>query len=330
MPRPRLSLEQYRDGVLGGDRQVLARAITLVESTRADDAALAAQLLQALLPCTGGAWRVGITGVPGAGKSTLIDRLGVLLLGRGHRVAVLAVDPSSALSGGSILGDKTRMEALGADPRAFVRPSPAGRTLGGVARRTRETLLLCEAAGFDVVLIETVGVGQSETAVAEMVDCFITLLIPGGGDELQGIKKGLIELTDLLVINKADGDQAGPAAAAAREYTAALRYLRPRHRCWRARALLASGLTGQGLPELWAAVGEHRAAMQQSGELAALRREQRGRWLWGAVEEQLLEDLLRDPAVQAALPAVEAQVLDGVLPPGAAAAALLARRGAPG
>lgn len=319
---PRLAIEDYERGVVAGDRGVLARAVTLIESRAPRDAALARALLQRLLPRTGGAHRIGITGVPGVGKSTFIDELGMRLVEAGKRVAVLAIDPTSQLSGGSILGDKTRMQRLALDARAFVRPSPSGLTPGGVARRTRETLLLCEAAGFDVVLVETVGVGQGETAVADMVDFFLVLVLPGSGDELQGIKKGVFELADALAVNKIDGDNAHKARLALAELKAALRYLPPKRASWRPRALGISGLTGAGLPELWATIEEHRAQLAASGELAALRAGQQRTWLWALIREQL-EHAFRARA-GAQLAAVEAAVEAGTLAPGAGADELIA------
>ena len=323
MARRRLSLDAYADGLLAGDRSVLARAITLIESSRPDDQALAQQLLARVLPHTGGAVRVGLTGVPGVGKSTLLDTLGLQLVDAGHRVAVLAVDPSSALSGGSILGDKTRMGRLAVHPSAFIRPSPSATTLGGVTKRTRETLLLCEAAGFDVVLVETVGVGQSETTVAQMVDHFVVLTLPNAGDELQGIKKGVLELADVLAVNKADGDALPAARRALRELIAALRYLRPRHPEWSPPTLLVSGLSGDGLPELWQAVLDHRAALEESGRLQTQRREQQRGWMWSMIEERLLRRFREHPAVREALDDVEAAVLDGRTTPTLAADVLL-------
>ncbi len=311
MARPRLSLQDYVDGVLAGDRPVLARAITLVESRREADSALAQSLLERLLPHTGRSVRVGITGTPGVGKSTLLDALGLSLIERGHKLAVLAVDPSSTVSGGSILGDKTRMARLAMRPEAFIRPSPSAASLGGVTRRTRETMLLCEAAGFDVVLVETVGVGQSETAVADMVDHFVVLSLPNSGDELQGIKKGVLELADVLAVNKADGDAMAQASLALRELKAALRYLRPRFSEWTPRALKVSGLSGDGLDELWQAVLDHRAALSETGRLGDVRKEQLRRWMWAMIEERLVATFKADPAVQAKLEALESQVIAG-------------------
>ena len=320
----RLTVAAYERGVLDGDRGVLARAVTLIESRDASDGALAQQLLKRLLPHTGRAHRVGITGVPGVGKSTFIDELGMRLLDDGKRVAVLAVDPSSQLSGGSILGDKTRMHRLALDPRAFVRPSPSGLSPGGVARRTREAMLLCEAAGFDVVLVETVGVGQGETAVADMVDFFLVLVLPGSGDELQGIKKGVFELADALAVNKADGDGATRAKLALSELRSAQRYLPRKRASWAPRAVAVSGLTGAGLDELWTAVVEHRAMLEASGELAALRAGQQRTWMWTLIRERLDWMFRGHPAVAAALPRIEAAVEAGTITSSAAADELIA------
>jgi LAO/AO transport system kinase len=325
--RPRLTLEAYERGVRGQDRAVLAQAITLIESRQESDAALAQELLARLLPETGGAHRVGITGVPGVGKSTFVDAIGMFLLERGHRVAVLAIDPSSTLSGGSILGDKTRMGRLSLEPRAFIRPSPSSATPGGIARRTRETMLLCEAAGFDVVLVETVGVGQGETAVADMVDFFLVLALPGSGDELQGIKKGVLELADAIAVNKSDGDGANRARTALGDLKAALRYLPRKRASWLPRALAISGLTGAGLPELWAVIEEHRAALASTGELTALRSEQQRAWMWSLIVDRLERAFRTNPRVAARLPAVEADVIAGRTTPTAAAESLLGELG---
>jgi LAO/AO transport system kinase len=303
---------------------VLAQAVTLIESRDPADAALAQVLLGRLLPATGGARRVGITGVPGVGKSTFIDELGMRLLAAGKRVAVLAIDPSSQLSGGSILGDKTRMARLSLEPAAFIRPSPSGLSWGGVARRTRETMLVCEAAGFDVVLVETVGVGQGETAVAEMVDFFLVLVLPGAGDELQGIKKGVFELADGLAVNKADGDGAARARVALGDLRAALRYLPRRRASWQPRALAISAHTGAGLDELWAMIDDHHAALAAAGELAALRADQQRTWMWSLIRERLESGFRRHPAVVAALPALEAAVQAGAITSTTAADELLA------
>lgn len=300
-------------GVRGGDRATLARAITLIESKRADHQKKAHQLVQELLPQTGQAIRVGITGAPGVGKSLTIDTLGSHLTGKGHKVAVLAVDPSSTRTGGSILGDKTRMARLAADDSAFVRPSPSSGTLGGVAAKTRETMLLCEAAGFDVVLVETVGTGQSETAVADMTDFFLALMLPGAGDELQGIKKGLVELADMIAINKADGDNVKRATTAAAEYRAALHILNPRSPNWTPPVVTYSALTGTGIAELWGQVLAHRERLTGSGELAARRRSQQVKWMWSMLEERLFAKLRSDPGLRARLPRIEAAVGEGRL-----------------
>jgi LAO/AO transport system kinase len=326
--RPRLSVDDYERGVRAADRAVLAQAVTLVESRNAADGVLAQELLARVLPQTGGARRVGITGVPGVGKSTFIDELGMKLLAAGHRVAVLAVDPSSAITGGSILGDKTRMQRLSVEPAAFIRPSPSGLSPGGVARRTRETMLLCEAAGFDVVLVETVGVGQGEMAVADMVDFFLVLALPGAGDELQGIKKGVFEMADAIAVNKADGDGATRAKLALSDLRAALRYLPRKRPGWATRAVAISGATGLGLDELWAIVDEHHAALGASGELAALRADQQRSWMWSLIRERLEAAFRGNAAVASALPALEADVLAGRATPTAAADQLLRAFGA--
>jgi LAO/AO transport system kinase len=315
------------DQVRAGDRRALARAITLVESTRPDHREEAAALLADVLPATGGAVRLGISGPPGVGKSTFIEAFGTHLTGAGHRVAVLAVDPSSSRSGGSILGDKTRMERLVRDGGAFIRPSPSGGELGGVARRTREALLLCEAAGFDVVLVETVGVGQSEIAVADLTDLFVLLASPAGGDDLQGIKRGIMELADLVVVTKADGDLAAAATHAAADIRRALHLLRPRHPEVEAQVLLASSVAGEGVAEVWDAVAAAHTALRASGGLDRLRAEQARAWLWSELRGALELRLRTDPAVAGALPAVEAEVAAGALTPSAGAAALLERLG---
>jgi LAO/AO transport system kinase len=314
-------LRSLAQALRGGDRRALARALTLVESTRADHRAQADALLHLLLPATGGATRVGISGPPGVGKSTFIEALGIHLADSGRRVAVLAVDPSSEVSGGSILGDKTRMERLSRHRNAFIRPSPSGGAAGGVARRTRETLLVMEAAGYDVALVETVGVGQSETAVADMTDSFLVLLAPGGGDELQGIKKGIIELADLLVVTKADGDLAAVASRARADYAAALAILAP-GTGWQPPVLSASALAGTGIAEAWEAVGRHRAALGEEG-LKAKRSAQAKRWMWREVEDGLLSALRADPEVAARLAPLERAVASGRSTPGEAAAELL-------
>jgi LAO/AO transport system kinase len=305
-------------GILAGDRAVVARAITLVESRRAEHQAAARELVQILLPRTGQAVRVGITGVPGVGKSTTIDALGSLLTQRGHKVAVLAVDPSSARTGGSILADKTRMARLANDPAAFIRPSPGGGTLGGVAAKTRECMLICEAAGFDVVLVETIGTGQSETAVADMTDFFLVLMLPGAGDELQGLKKGVIELADMIAVNKADGDNVPRAQAAAAEYRAALHILNPRSANWTPPVVTYSAMTGAGIDELWTSVLKHRERSMATGEFAARRREQQIKWMWAMLEERLLSRLRSDTRVREKLPALEAAVAEGRMSPAVA------------
>ena len=308
-------LDDLVAGVRAGRRAVLARAITLIESRKAEHRTRAEELMQALLPFTGAATRVGITGVPGVGKSTTIDALGTYLLGEGHRVAVLAVDPSSSRTGGSILGDKTRMARLSMDARAFVRPSPAAGTLGGVAARTRETMLLCEAAGYDVILVETVGVGQSETAVADMTDTFLVLMLPGAGDELQGIKKGIIELADIVAVNKADGANLPRARAAASEYRAALHVLGGREPHWTTPVLTYSGLTGEGIEALWEQVRLHRERAEAAGALKAKRSGQQIKWMWTLFDERLRERMRSDPALRAEIPAIERQVAAGTLAP---------------
>jgi LAO/AO transport system kinase len=313
------------DAVRAGDRRPLARAITLVESTRPDHREQAAALLDELMPATGGATRAGISGAPGAGKSTFIEALGLHLVDDGRHVAVLAVDPSSARGGGSILGDKTRMEHLSRSPHAFIRPSPSKGTLGGVARRTREALLVCEAAGFDVVLVETVGVGQSEVAVAGMVDAFLLLLAPGAGDELQGVKRGIVELADLVVVNKADGALAELARQTASDYGHALHLLRPRTAGWTARVVSCSALEGAGIGDVWSALEEFMAAARASGSLVRRRGEQARDWMWSEVSETLLDRLRSDPRVRAELGALESDVIAGKVSPAAAARRLLAR-----
>lgn len=307
----------------GGDRRALARAITLVESTRADHRAAAEHLLGDVGHATGSAVRIGISGTPGVGKSTFIEAFGTMLTEAGHRVAVLAVDPTSSLTGGAILGDKTRMERLARDPDAFVRPSPAGGTLGGVARRTREAMLLCEAAGFDVCIVETVGVGQSETAVADMVDCFCVLLAPAGGDELQGIKRGITELADVIVINKADGDLRPVAELAAAEYRAAIALLRRRTGVWEPQVLLASALRGDGVDTLWSTVQAFDAQLRDAGELQRRRIAQANAWMWSEVHEQLQSALHDDPSVATEVGRVTAAVAAGTMTPTGAAHRLL-------
>ena len=302
-------------GIRSGDRATLARAITLIESKRADHRSTAHRLVQELLPLTGKAIRLGITGAPGVGKSTTIDVLGTYLTKKGHKVAVLAVDPSSTRTGGSILGDKTRMAQLASDPQAFVRPSPSSGTLGGVAAKTRETMLVCEAAGYDVVMVETVGIGQSETTVAEMTDFFLVLMLPGAGDELQGLKKGIVELADMIAVNKADGDNMDRARLAAAEYRAALNILAPHSATWSPPVVTYSALTGKGVAELWTQVLAHKDKMTATDELAARRREQQVKWMWAMLEERLTARLRSDASVRAKLRHAETAVAAGKLAP---------------
>ncbi|MCW2283352.1 LAO/AO transport system kinase [Rhodoblastus acidophilus] len=310
-----LDISALADKLRGGDRAALARAITLVESVKPEHQAQARELVQKLLPHTGKAMRVGITGVPGVGKSTTIDTLGSNLVQAGQKVAVLAVDPSSTRTGGSILGDKTRMVRLSAERNAFIRPSPSSGTLGGVAAKTRETMLLCEAAGFDVVVVETVGIGQSETTVADMTDFFLVLMLPGAGDELQGIKKGVLEIADMIAINKSEGEGRNRAVAAAGEYRAALHIMQPASPNWSPPVVLISGLDNIGLDEMWAKVVEHRRCFEASGEFAQKRRAQQVKWMWTMLEERLHGRLRRDPQVKSRLHELEARVAEGALSP---------------
>jgi LAO/AO transport system kinase len=325
--QPQPDLAGLAHGIRAGERAVLARAITLIESKRADHQKAARALVQELLPATGRAVRVGITGAPGVGKSTTIDALGTYLTGAGHRVAVLAVDPSSARTGGSILADKTRMARLAADDNAFIRPSPSAGTLGGVAAKTRETMLLCEAAGFDAILVETVGIGQSETAVADMTDFFLALMLPGAGDELQGLKKGLVELADMIAVNKADGDNLGRARAAAAEYRAALHILTPRSPNWTPPVMTYSGLTGDGIADLWAQVIAHRDKLTATGEIEARRRAQQVKWMWAMLDEFWRARIASEAKLKAKLPRIEAAVAAGELSPASAVDELVAALG---
>ena len=319
LPDPELLAE----AVLKGQRRALARAITLIESTRPEHRALAENLLEFLLPHTGGGVRIGISGVPGVGKSTFIESFGTHVINQGHRVAVLAVDPSSPRSGGSILGDKTRMEELSRDERAFIRPSPSGGTLGGVARRTREALLACEAAGFDVIIVETVGVGQSETAVADMVDMFLLLLVPGGGDELQGIKKGIVEIADAIIVDKADGDLANAAKRAALDYQNALHLLRPASLHWSVPVLSCSAMSNLGIGEIWETVSRYRQVMGEAGELTSRRNQQALSWMWNEVAENLMLRFRTQPRIKSMLSKTEVRVAAGEMTPTTAAQTLL-------
>ncbi|MDX2646848.1 methylmalonyl Co-A mutase-associated GTPase MeaB [Streptomyces sp. PA03-1a] len=322
MPPP-IDLDAYVKGVLDGSRAWIARGITLVESSRPDHRELAQRLLTELLPHAGNARRIGVSGVPGVGKSTFIDAFGTLLTGLGHRVAVLAVDPSSTLTGGSILGDKTRMERLAVDRSAFVRPSPSAGTLGGVAKATRESMVVVEAAGYDVVLVETVGVGQSETAVAGMVDTFLLLTLARTGDQLQGIKKGVLELADVITVNKADGPHERDARAAARELSGALRMMTPVDAGWTPPVLTCSAREGTGLDTLWERLEQHRTLLESTGRLAAKRRDQQMEWAWSMVREELLGRLRGHPEVRRLTPEIERQVREGTLTPTLAAARIL-------
>lgn len=317
-------IRQMADEIRNGNRRALARAITLAESVREDHQEKSQILLSELLPDTGKSIRIGISGTPGVGKSTFIEAFGRFLTNAGHKVAVLTIDPSSKRTGGSILGDKTRMEELSRDPNAFIRPSPSGGSLGGVARRTREALLLCEAAGYDVVLVETVGVGQSETTVADMVDVFMLLLAPAGGDELQGIKRGVMELADIIVINKADGELVPVAKRAAAEYSGAVGLMRPKSKHWRPKVLMTSALKKIGIDALWETITEYRAARSEDDELEAQREEQAASWMWAELGESLMNRLKSHQEVAAAIGQMEVDVKAGKLSPTAGAKQLLA------
>ena len=319
------SVEALAGQIRAGDRRALAKGITLVESTHPDHRQQAAQLLELLMPDTGNSIRLGISGVPGVGKSTFIEAFGNYLIERGHSVAVLAVDPTSAISGGSILGDKTRMETLAFAENAFVRPSPAGTTLGGVTRRTRESLLLCEAAGFDVILVETVGVGQSETAVADMTDMFLLLLLPAGGDELQGIKRGIMELADLVLVNKSDGERAESAEQTITDFSSALGFIRPRFSDWQPRVMACSALEHRGMEEAWEQVQEFCSTLSSQGELDRQRARQARAWLWSETAEALIADLRDHPRVKSLVPELEEAVTQGRLPATLAAQRLIDR-----
>ena len=312
------------EGVINQDRSVLARAITLIESTHADHRALADSVFTKLLPHAGGARRVGITGVPGVGKSTFIETFGKQLTSTGARVAVLAVDPTSSRTGGSILGDKTRMQELARDPSAFIRPSPTSGTLGGVARATRESMILCEAAGYDIILVETVGVGQSETTVAEMVDFFLALMLPGAGDELQGIKKGLLEIADMIVVNKADGNTKNEAERAASEYRRALHILKPASPNWMPPAHTCSAIHGDGLKDIWRDIENHRELLSISGEFDEKRKQQRVRWMWSMIQDRLLLELQKNDSLQQIARNLEYRVMENQITPGLAASEVVA------
>ncbi|MEH6616785.1 MAG: methylmalonyl Co-A mutase-associated GTPase MeaB [Porticoccus sp.] len=323
MSVPQMTPEELAESILCGDRRALAKGITLVESTSPGHREQASQLLELIMPHTGNSIRLGISGVPGVGKSTFIESFGNYVIGQGHRVAVLAVDPTSAVSGGSILGDKTRMETLSRNSSAFIRPSPAGKTLGGVTRRTRETLLLCEAAGFDIIFVETVGVGQSETAVAEMTDMFLLMLLPGGGDELQGIKRGIMELADLVLVNKSDGDQQAAANRTVADYGMALHFLHPRSRHWQAKVQSLSALKNQGVDEVWQSVEEFREALGNTGEIESRRAAQSRAWMWSETADALLTELKESDAVKSLVVSLENDVTQGRIPPTIAARMLI-------
>ena len=319
-----LTISDYVQGVLDRDRSLLARAITLVESSHADHREIADVVLSKLLPYAGKAARVGITGVPGVGKSTFIEIFGRQLTASGYQVAVLAVDPTSSRTGGSILGDKTRMQELGRDPSAFIRPSPTSGTLGGVAQATRESMVLCEAAGYNIIIVETVGVGQSETTVAEMVDFFLALMLPGAGDELQGLKKGLLEIADMIVVNKADGDTIRAAQRAASEYKRAIHILKPASPSWTPPSLTCSALNGDGLAEIWQEIENHRRVLTSSGELEKKRKEQRVRWMWSMIKNRLFLEMTENKSVQKLAGELECAVMDDKITPGMAASKVIA------
>ena len=319
----KVDLDELIKGVLKGDRTSLGKALTLVESNRSDDRELVENLLAQISSKLGEAHRIGITGVPGVGKSTFIEAMGSKLIESGHKVAVLAVDPTSTVSGGSILGDKTRMTRLANDPNAFVRPSPSSGTLGGVTRTTRESMALLECAGYDIVMVETVGIGQSETVVAEMVDIFLVLMLPGAGDELQGIKKGVLELADMIAVNKTDGENEAKAFEAAKDYISALRLTQPATSNWTPPVVNCSSLTGEGLDEVWEKITDHRKILENSGEWSERRKIQKLKWMWSIVEERLSSDLHDHPSIAEQVPQLEKTVLEGKISATAAAERLL-------
>lgn len=322
--RPTLTLTDYVEGVVSGDRAKLARAITLIESRNPDHQRLAQDMLIGLLPRTGKSLRIGISGLPGAGKSTFIDAFGTMLTGKGHKVAVLAVDPTSSRTGGSILGDKTRMSRLSQDPNAFIRPSPTGGTLGGVARATREAILVCEAGGFDVILVETVGVGQSEITVSEMVDFFLVLMIAGGGDELQGIKKGVLEIADMIAITKADGENITRARITASDYQHAMRIITPMNPLWTPPVLTVSSMENKGLDTLWEKIDHHKRTMQDAGEFETKRRAQQIRWMWSMIDDRLMSRLRADEGLKTLVQEMEQGIAGGKVTPALAADNILA------
>jgi LAO/AO transport system kinase len=319
----KLDLDQLVQGVLLGDRTSLGKALTLVESNRQEDREVVEDLLAQISSKTGGAHRIGITGVPGVGKSTFIEAMGTKLIELGHKVAVLAVDPTSSVSGGSILGDKTRMTYLANDLNAFVRPSPSSGTLGGVTRTTRESIALLESAGYDIVMVETVGIGQSETVVAEMVDIFLILMLPGAGDELQGIKKGVLELADMIAVNKTDGENEAKAFEAAKDYISALRLTQPVTSNWMPPVVNCSSLTGKGLDEVWEKIQDHKKILETSGEWESRRRIQKLKWMWSIVEERLSSDLRANSSIMEQVPELEKTVLEGEISATVAAERLL-------
>ncbi len=314
-----LAAAEYIEGVVSGDRAKLARAITLIESRNVDHQKLAQEMLLGLLPRTGQSLRIGISGLPGAGKSTFIDAFGTMLTGAGHKVAVLAVDPTSSRTGGSILGDKTRMTRLAVDGNAFIRPSPTGGTLGGVARATREAILVCEAAGYDIILVETVGVGQSEITVSEMVDFFLVLMIAGGGDELQGIKKGVLEIADMIAITKADGENVTRAKITATDYQHAMRIVTPMNPMWTPPVVTVSAMENRGLDVLWEKIQQYKKAVQEAGAFETKRRAQQIRWMWSMIEDRLMTHLRADERLRTLVADMERGIADGKVTPGLAA-----------